>query len=249
MVKSALCLHWLCDVLPIPEISARTGCRLSLSAWTMFSVMIMPSEPWSIRAQTKADCPVELFTIRTSAVARRIVEFRWEATALKSCVDVAIYAASALRTESEACCWDTPGVNEELYWTFGKCNKVWCRWPHCEQFWLQLHWLREWEELRQLMHAFERSSITFRANQSLARKSGYRLRQREHLMDPDSKVLWKLCPLTVEFPDGLVSYSQLGWCWPIDCQETPPALWRWRIPRCCQGILPGLCCADRQLSK
>jgi len=32
------------------------------------------------------------------------------------------------------------------------------------------------EELGQLMHAFERSTITFRAKQSLARKSGHRLR-------------------------------------------------------------------------
>jgi len=68
-----------------------------------------------MRARTKADCPVELFAIRASKVARRVVEFRWEATALKSCVDVAICAASALRPESEACCRDTPGVNEELY--------------------------------------------------------------------------------------------------------------------------------------
>jgi len=58
--------------------------------------------------------PVKLFTIRTSAVARRLVDFRWEATALKSCVDVAFSAASALRTEPEACCRGTPGVNEEL---------------------------------------------------------------------------------------------------------------------------------------
>jgi len=27
-----------------------------------------------MRARTKADCPVELFTIRTSAVARRVIE-------------------------------------------------------------------------------------------------------------------------------------------------------------------------------
>jgi len=31
-------------------------------------------------------------------------------------------------------------------------------------------------------------------------------------MDPDSRVLWKLCPLTVEFPDGLVV-----WRWLVDC--------------------------------
>jgi len=59
-----------------------------------------------MRAQTKADCLVELFTIQ--------VKFRWEATAPKSCVDGAFCAASALRTESEACCRDTPGVSEEL---------------------------------------------------------------------------------------------------------------------------------------
>jgi len=41
--------------------------------------------------------PVKLFTIRTSAVARRLVDFRWEATALKSCVDVAFL----LRLRSE----------------------------------------------------------------------------------------------------------------------------------------------------
>jgi len=197
MVKSVLCLHWLCDALPISVISAPTGCRLSLSAWTMFSMIRVPSEPWSMRARTKADWPVELFTIRTSAVARRVVEFRWEATELKSCVDGTFCTASALQPESEACCRDTPGVNEELCWTFGKCNKVWCRWPPCEQFRLLLHWLREWEALRQLMHAFERSTITFRAKQSLARKSGHRLRTRfcwqsEHLMDTDSRVLWKL---------------------------------------------------------
>jgi len=52
MVKSVLCLHWLCEVLPIPVISARTGCRLSLSAWTMFSVIREASEPWSMRART-----------------------------------------------------------------------------------------------------------------------------------------------------------------------------------------------------
>jgi len=45
---------------------------------------------------------------------RRVVEFRWEATALKSCVDGAFFAAFALRTESEACCRSTPGVNEKL---------------------------------------------------------------------------------------------------------------------------------------
>jgi len=67
-----------------------------------------------MRARTKADCPVELFTIRTSAVARRVVECRWEETALKSCVDGAFCTAAALRPESEACCRDTSGVNEEL---------------------------------------------------------------------------------------------------------------------------------------
>jgi len=64
-----------------------------------------------MRVQTKADCPVELSTIRTSAVVKSVVEFRWEATALKSCVDGAV---PALRTESEACVSDTPGLNEEL---------------------------------------------------------------------------------------------------------------------------------------
>jgi len=49
----------------------------------MFFVTRVPSEPLSFRARTKADCPVESLIL-----FRGVVEFRQEATALKSYVDV-----------------------------------------------------------------------------------------------------------------------------------------------------------------